>query len=116
MSTSSQRTSPIDHAHLARYTLGNTALEHEVLGLFREQATPLLAELAGAQTPSDWKHYAHTLKGSARAVGAWQVGYAAEAAERLSWNVDPGTRLAAIAALRIEIDSVSRYIGTLLAA
>lgn len=111
-----QYSGPIDHKHLARYTLGNRALEKEVLDLFREQALPLLAKLAAANTAADWRLHAHTLKGSARAVGAWQVGFAAEAAERLSFDIDVGTRLAAIAGLRIEIEAVSDYIRSLEAA
>ncbi len=73
---------PIDHRHLGRYTLGNRALEIEVLQLFAGQAPLTLAELAAATTEKAWHIAAHTLKGSARAVGAWEVARIAEVAER----------------------------------
>ena len=73
---------PIDHVHLARYTMGNRPLELEVLQLFADQAPSTLADLAAAQDAKAWHIAAHTLKGSARAVGAWELGAAAEEAER----------------------------------
>lgn len=73
---------PIDHGHLGRYTMGNRALELEVLDLFAGQAPSTLAELVAAETPKAWYVAAHTLKGSARAVGAFELATAAEEAER----------------------------------
>ena len=72
---------PIDHAHLGRYTMGNRALEFEVLHLFAGQAPETLAALKSARCEKSWHMAAHALKGSARAVGAWQVARAAESAE-----------------------------------
>ena len=71
---------PIDRAHLARMTLGERELEREVLGLFDRQADLLLARMRKAE-PAIAAAAAHTLKGSARGIGAWQVGSAAEALE-----------------------------------
>lgn len=73
---------PIDHVHLGRYTMGNRALELEVLELFAGQAPSTFAELAAAGTPKTWYVAAHTLKGSARAVGAFGLATAAEQAEK----------------------------------
>jgi len=75
-------TSRIDRGHLARYTSGNVDLEREVLALFAGQAVSLLNQLKAADTDDAWIFAAHSLKGCARAVGAWQVGALAEAAER----------------------------------
>jgi HPt (histidine-containing phosphotransfer) domain-containing protein len=69
---------PIDFEHLARMTLGDPALECEVLTMFATQSAQLLDQLAGL--PAGAGALAHTLKGSARAVGAFAV---AEAAARL---------------------------------
>jgi HPt (histidine-containing phosphotransfer) domain-containing protein len=66
---------PIDLAHLQRMTLGNASLEREVLALFSAQAVGLAAALASL--PSDATALAHTLKGSARAIGAFAVADAA---------------------------------------
>jgi HPt (histidine-containing phosphotransfer) domain-containing protein len=74
----------IDHAHLRRYTMGDLQLEHEVLDLFASELPRTLASLQAAATIKDWKMAAHTLKGSARAVGAWRVAAAAVDAERIS--------------------------------
>lgn len=72
---------PIDRAHLARFTLGDKALEREVLELFREQLQRTLPQLSPSATEKDWRFVAHTLKGSGRAVGAWGLSAAAAAAE-----------------------------------
>lgn len=72
---------PIDRAHLARFTLGDEALEREVLELFREQLLRTLPQLSRCASEKDWRFLAHALKGSGRAVGAWELSAAAAAAE-----------------------------------
>ena len=74
---------PVDFQHLARYTLGEPELEREVLELFCSQSVLYLEQLRAAMSESDWKHAAHSLKGSARAIGAWRAAQAAERAEAL---------------------------------
>ncbi len=69
----------IDVAHLRRMTLGEPRLEREVLAMFRTQSGEMLTRLAAL--PSDAAVLAHTLKGSARAIGAFAVGDAAHALE-----------------------------------
>ena len=70
----------IDLVHLARMTLGDPSLEREVLQLFLRQATMLLERMNAAPAPAV-RSFAHTLKGSAQGLGAWQVAAAAEAVE-----------------------------------
>jgi HPt (histidine-containing phosphotransfer) domain-containing protein len=77
---------PIDVAHLRRMTLGDAALEREVLTMFATQASRLVKALA--TLPADAGALAHTLKGSARAVGAFAVG---EAAARLETVIGSGS-------------------------
>jgi HPt (histidine-containing phosphotransfer) domain-containing protein len=77
------RDTPIDWAHLSRFTLNDEALEHEVLALFAMDAPRYLAKMVTARGRKEWIEAAHTLKGSARAVGAWNVAECAEAAESL---------------------------------
>ena len=102
---------PIDHVHLGRYTLGNRALEIEVLQLFAGQAPSTLADLAAAHDAKAWHIQAHTLKGSARAVGAWALATAAEEAERAGHdNPDRGDMLAHLQTI---LDDVSHYIAGL---
>ena len=70
----------LDLAHLSRMTLGEHDLEREVLALFEQQAGILLDRMAGGGR-AIVAIAAHTLKGSARAIGAWRVALAAEAVE-----------------------------------
>jgi len=72
---------PIDIAHLRRMTLGDASLEREVLSMFSAQASRLLSALAAL--PPDAPALAHTLKGSARAIGAFAVGDAAALLETM---------------------------------
>lgn len=74
----------LDRAYLARFTLGNVQLEREVLQLFAGQAPGYLAALAAADGDKAWREAAHTLKGSAAAVGAVHVARLAEVAEQLA--------------------------------
>jgi HPt (histidine-containing phosphotransfer) domain-containing protein len=74
---------PIDWTHLSRFTMDDKALQHEVLGLFAKEAPRYLARLQIAASRKDWIEAAHTLKGSARAVGAWAIAECAQAAEAL---------------------------------
>jgi 2Fe-2S ferredoxin len=66
---------PIDIEHLHRMTLGDASLEREVLAMFKAQAVSLIGALA--TLPADAGALAHTLKGSARAIGAFGVADAA---------------------------------------
>src|SRR3954468_7699709 len=76
---------PIDFDHLRRMTLGDTALEQEVLAMFSAQCAKLVSTLAAM--PADASTLAHTLKGSARAIGAFAVG---DAAARLEASIARG--------------------------
>ena len=72
---------PIDLIHLRRMTLGDAALEREVLSMFSAQAARLAGALAAE--PADASALVHTLKGSARAIGAFAVADAAAHLETL---------------------------------
>jgi HPt (histidine-containing phosphotransfer) domain-containing protein len=77
---------PLDLVHLARQCLGDHELESELLQLFRLQAPALMARLSGSPPlPLDAKaKIAHTLRGSALAVGAGRVAGAASRIEELA--------------------------------
>jgi HPt (histidine-containing phosphotransfer) domain-containing protein len=107
---------PVDLVHLARYTLGNRALEREVLELFLRQSLAHLERLeSAALSEKAWLEAAHTIKGSARAVGAWKVANLAEAAERLPQDAGAERRAQVIGAVAAEIDAANRYIEGLFA-
>jgi len=87
---------PLDFDHLERMTLGEKALEREVLEMFVAQSARLLDALA--TLPAETSALAHTLKGSARAIGAFKVAGCAAALETAGQCGQCGD--AAIAALR----------------
>lgn len=106
---------PVDLVHLARYTLGNRELEQEVLELFSQQSVVYLARLCGAETDRDWREAAHTIKGSARAIGAWRLGNCAEQAEPLTNADGSAARKAAMADIEAALVEATAYIETLIA-
>ena len=103
----------VDRAYLARFTLGNAALEREVLELFASQTPVYLERLREAATAKDWKEAAHTIKGSASAIGAWRLQRFAELAERIGVEVEAAGREEAIAAVTAASDEVCRFIERL---
>ena len=70
---------PLDLGHLERMSCGDEALAREVLALFLKQTSRLIDALA--DRPAEVASLAHTLKGSARAIGAFGVADAAAALE-----------------------------------
>lgn len=106
----------LDLVHLSRQTLGDQALEIELLRLFDGQNAQFAARLRAPRRPDDMRaraDLAHTLKGSARAVGAFALGEAAEAYEEALRRGDE--RSAALCQrLVAEIERAHREIGALL--
>jgi HPt (histidine-containing phosphotransfer) domain-containing protein len=102
---------PIDIEHLQRMTLGDASLEREVLAMFSAQAAGLIGKLA--TLPPDAAALAHTLKGSARAIGAFAVADAASDLEAtFQKGGNPSQALselnAAIAQARAAVDAILR--------
>lgn len=88
---------PVDLVHLRRFTFGDKDLENEILGLFMEQTPRTISLLRDATSPEQWKMAAHTLKGAARAVGAWRLARMGEQAERMTYaDTDADQRAAMI--------------------
>jgi HPt (histidine-containing phosphotransfer) domain-containing protein len=105
---------PIDLVHLARMTLGERSLEREVLQLFDRQATLLLARMQAAPAAAV-AALAHTLKGSARAIGAGSVARAAETLELMGTVTEADLRRA-LATLDAATEEARAYIAELLRA
>jgi HPt (histidine-containing phosphotransfer) domain-containing protein len=102
---------PIDIEHLHRMTLGDAGLEREVLAMFSAQAVRLVGMLAAL--PADAGVLAHTLKGSAHAIGAFGVADAAECLEAaIRSGGDPTEALAKLNAMiaqaRAAVDAMLR--------
>jgi HPt (histidine-containing phosphotransfer) domain-containing protein len=93
---------PVDISHLDRYTGGERAINEEVLRLFETSCSQALARLEAllaeehpGALPKDWRETAHTLKGAARGIGAFELADAAAEAE-----ASVSDRRAAIAAFQ----------------
>jgi len=99
----------IDPAHLARQTLGDPAFEAELLALFESQSARITAQLTalGAGDAKLRGDLAHTLRGSALAIGAFRVARAAQAYETACAAGSPGAACAG-AALDELIDAVAQ--------
>jgi HPt (histidine-containing phosphotransfer) domain-containing protein len=105
-----RKPSAIDADHLERMTLGDRRLEREVLELFVRQTTIMLDRIAGSE-PAIAAAAAHTLKGSARGIGAWRVAHAAEMVEQAAGSPRVGEMEEATAELRAASLEASAAIG-----
>lgn len=105
---------PVDLVHLARQTLGNRVLECEVLEMFRRQSVLNVDRLKSADSDKAWRDVAHTIKGSARGIGAWQIADLAEEIEQLQGAALTEKRDVSILALEREISTVNDFIVSLL--
>jgi HPt (histidine-containing phosphotransfer) domain-containing protein len=106
------RSTPIDRGHLARFTRGDLTLEREVLELVRVQLPLSLDRLGAAASGTEWKNAAHTIKGSAAAIGAWRLVRAAEWAEAVDF-AGGGRRQRALGRVRAAAGDVLRHIKRL---
>ena len=73
----------IDLVHLSRQSMGDSALERELLDMFDRQSARLIAQLmeTGRADFAARANLAHKLRGSALALGAARVASAASAFE-----------------------------------
>ncbi len=79
---------PVDLKHLDSYTGGNRALNEEVLRLFDTHCREMLEKLEGHPgNDKIWREAAHTLKGAARGIGAFDLADAAADAEKALGNL-----------------------------
>ena len=94
---------PIDLVHLARQTDGDESLETELLAMFDRQAEKLAERVKLVDLPHRARaDIAHRLRGSALAIGAFEVARAAEAAEA-AFASEGGEPAAEIAALGVAV-------------
>nr|WP_321456377.1 Hpt domain-containing protein [uncultured Cohaesibacter sp.] len=97
----------LDLAHLSQQTMGDLDLQRQVLSIFVEQMKLKIPQLAPQM--EGLGELAHSIKGSAKGIGAWQVAKAAEEVEKSS-----GDPSAEIEALLLAVDVSLQDIETLL--
>ncbi len=91
----------IDDEHLGQVTFGDRRLEREVLQIFRRQAAIMLGRIGGSE-PAAASAAVHTLKGSARGIGAWRVARAAARLEQASAEMERSAALSDLMAATVE--------------
>ncbi len=72
----------LDLDRLVSSTLGDAALQREVVGMFQTQVDDLAERLASGVNAEDWKFLSHTLRGTAAAIGAVEIALLGERWER----------------------------------
>jgi len=94
----------VDFDYLEDFAAGDEAMIDEVLALFREQSAIWGAMLAPEH--EGWRDAVHTLKGSARGVGATGLGEACQRCEA----VGPGGLPAVRDALDAALSDIAAYV------
>jgi HPt (histidine-containing phosphotransfer) domain-containing protein len=105
---------PIDLVHLSRQTFGSKELENEVLGLFVSHSQQCLGRLKTAETNKEWRDILHTIKGSARAIGAWKTANLAEDYEQKIEQLSADEKITALNDMQCEIKTTVSYIEGLI--
>jgi HPt (histidine-containing phosphotransfer) domain-containing protein len=99
---------PVDLVHLGRQTMGDRALEKEVLDLFVHQALQVRDRIVEVDVKGRLE-LAHGLKGAARGVGAFDIADCAVEIENRPQDQSALERLAAlIDELRDFVAAISR--------
>lgn len=112
--TSTSDCRPVDLVHLSRLTLGNRDLEQEVLQLFIRQSSIYLKRLSEASDKKSWCDAAHTIKGSAKGIGAWKVAEIAEAIERVQKAEAEGETRELLQALSESVEEANAFIESVI--
>ncbi|MGI9385899.1 MAG: Hpt domain-containing protein [Methyloligellaceae bacterium] len=105
---------PVDLVHLAKYTLGDRSAEREILEIFNRQSDLYFKRLRSAQTQKEWIDATHTILGSARGVGAWQVAKCAALLQKMDPLPPQAGRGQILSSLETCINETQTFIQELL--
>lgn len=108
---------PIDLDHLSRYTGGDEQTNAEILSLFANQSTEILARLEAAfkiGDVKDWREAAHSLKGGARGIGAFHLADSAANVEAVDIAADASSAARVLHDLKSQMLAVTLFIETYL--
>jgi len=106
-------TKPIDLVHLSRQTFGSKDLEKEVLSLFLSHSRQCLERMRQSETDDAFADAAHSIKGSARAVGAFALANLVETSETMARAGHLEDKAAAVVEIEAGINSTNQYIELL---
>lgn len=105
----------IDMAHLGTYTQGDRGLELELLTMFLPSAQGYIDAMADSLDEAQakaWSTAAHSLKGVALGVGAWEIAELAKAAETLHDNAQ-AVRHDAVREVQAALERVRSFVAEL---
>ena len=106
----------LDTEFLGKYTLGNIELEREVLHMFIDQSALYLERLRAPKSSKDWFEAAHSLKGSARGIGAFVVGMRAAQLEQVDEPLNESIRSAILSLMVTDLEktraAILRHLDT----
>lgn len=105
---------PVDLVHLSRQTFGSKELENEVLGLFVSHSKQCIDRLRVATTDKEWTDILHTIKGSARAIGAWNTGNLAEQYEQKVKHLTKNEKAEVLVEMQKDIEQTVDFISGLI--
>ena len=88
-----------DREHLNQYTAGDAALERELVSLFLTHFAPVRQQLEAAASAQDWRFAAHSLRGSARSIGAQAIAILADELEAMGFSAPDTSKREALDAL-----------------
>jgi HPt (histidine-containing phosphotransfer) domain-containing protein len=106
-----RRDEVFDIDHLRRYTLGDIALENELLGLFRAQARLQLDLIAAAACTEDFRASVHALKGAALAMGATEIAETTAKLETIDFEAAPAERQLLVKQLGMQVAAAEAAIA-----
>jgi len=109
----------IDLAHLERYTGGDSHLNAEVFQLFSRHCLETLGKLERISRRPErkaWREAAHSLKGAAMGIGAFELAFAAGDAEAIDPAAAPDRTANALRTLQARSQVVQAFIEAYLAA
>lgn len=104
---------PIDLVHLAKQTLGDRALEVEVLILFEQTSRGILDSLQASENDKEFVLYLHSLKGAAAGVGANCIAEVARLAE-VQFRENGSIDVEMMADIEFAVEEASNFIAGLL--
>jgi HPt (histidine-containing phosphotransfer) domain-containing protein len=82
-----------DQEHLQQYTGDDLGLQRELVNLFVSHFAPVRTQLDAAGSSADWKFASHSLKGSARSIGAPRIAALAEQLEIIAFEAPKDDKL-----------------------
>ncbi|NNE58373.1 MAG: Hpt domain-containing protein [Hellea sp.] len=97
----------IDFDHLRQYVGDDPAMTAEIFGLFKNQVDLWSPSLVSDLDDDAWAMMTHSIKGTARAIGAFELADLCEQAELLiGEGKRPGAREVSVEKIDNEIDKI----------